>query len=178
MTFIEVVNKVKKEFGDADVSNYQDTLALQINITGDGSGAFYTKIENGSLEIEGYDYVDNNAVLTASADDIVEIFSGKLDMQKAVEEGKLSIEGDYSKALSIQPQIDNNKKKPVKKTAAKKTEAKAETKTASKAATTKKATAKTTVKAEAKTAAKAVKETAKTAAAVKSTKATKTAKKG
>ena len=33
MTFQEIVDKVKKEFGSADVSNYEDHLAIQINIT-------------------------------------------------------------------------------------------------------------------------------------------------
>ena len=161
MTFNDVVNKVKKEFGSADVSNYEDNLAIQVNVTGDGEGAFYTKIENGNLEIEGYDYNDNNAVITGSADDIIKVFSGKLDISKAVEAGKLSIEGDYEKALSIQPQIDNNKKKPAKKTASKSTTAKAATK-------------KTTAKAESKETKAATKKSSTT----KTTKAKSTAKKG
>ena len=44
MTFQEIVDKVKKEFGSADVSNYEDHLAIQINITGEGEGAFYVDI--------------------------------------------------------------------------------------------------------------------------------------
>lgn len=39
MTYEEIVAKVKKEFGSADVSKYEGHLALQINITGEGSGA-------------------------------------------------------------------------------------------------------------------------------------------
>ena len=38
MTYEEIVAKVKKEFGSADVSKYEGHLALQINITGEGSG--------------------------------------------------------------------------------------------------------------------------------------------
>lgn len=179
MTYNEIVEKVKKEFGKADVSNYEDHLALQINITGEGEGTFYTEINQGSLSIEPYDYNDNNATLTASADDIISIFSGKLDMNAAAEAGKLEITGDYAKALSIQPVIENNKK-PAKKTAAKKTTtakktAEKETKTTKKAATK-----KTAEKAEAKTVTKAVKEAAKKTAAAKTTaaKSTRTAKKG
>lgn len=176
MTYKEIFEKVKKEFGNADVSNYKDHLALQINITGEGEGAFYTEINEGKLAIEPYDYTDNNAMLTASADDIISIFSGKLDMNAAAESGKLSIAGDYAKALSIQPVIESNKK-PEKKTAAKKATAKT---TVEEKPAAKKAAAKTTAKAEAKTVTKAVKETAaKTTAAKTATKkATKTAKKG
>ncbi len=175
MTYKEIVEKVKKDFGKADVSNYEDHLALQINITGEGEGSFYAEINEGKLSIEPYDYNDNNAVITASADDIIKIFGGKLDMNTAAESGKLSIVGDYAKALSIQPVIENNKK-PARKTAAKKTTAKSEEK-----ATAKKTTAKkTAAKSEAKTVAKTVKETAAKTTAAKTTakKATRTAKKG
>lgn len=181
MTYKEIVEKVKKEFGKADVSNYEDHLALQINITGEGEGSFYTEINEGKLIIEPYDYNDNNATLTASADDIIKIFGGKLDMNEAAESGKLEIVGDYAKALSIQPVIEGNKK-PARKTAAKKTTttkkaAEKETKTTAKKKT---ATKKTAEKAEAKTVTKAVKETAKktTAAKTTATKSTRTAKKG
>lgn len=33
MTYEEIVAKAKKEFGSADVSNYEGHLALQINVT-------------------------------------------------------------------------------------------------------------------------------------------------
>ena len=176
MTYKEIVEKVKKEFGNADVSNYEDHLAIQINITGEGEGIFYAEINDGKLAIEPYDYTDNNAMITASADDIIKIFSGKLDMSAAAEAGKLSIVGDYAKALSIQPVIENNKK-PAKKTAAKKTAAKKE---AEEKPAAKKTVAKTTAKAEAKATAKTVKETAAktTAAKTAAKKATRTAKKG
>jgi len=177
MTYKEIVEKVKKEFGNADVSNYEDHLALQINITGEGEGAFYAEINQGALSIEPFDYNDNNATLTASGDDIIKIFTGKLDMNKATEAGKLEITGDYAKALSIQPVIDGNKK-PAKKTAAKKTTT--TKKTAEKTTKTTKTTKASAEKAEAKTTTKAVKETAKktTAAKTAATKTKRTAKKG
>ncbi|MGN0613358.1 MAG: SCP2 sterol-binding domain-containing protein [Porcipelethomonas sp.] len=183
MTYKEIVDKVKEEFGTADVSNYEDHLALQINITGEGGGAFYAEINNGQLAIEPYDYSDNNASITGSADDIISVFTGKLSISEAADAGKLEITGDYAKALSIQPVIENNSK-PAKKTAAKKTTAKKtaakEEKTAVKTAEKKTAakTTKTEAKAESKAVAKAVKETAAKTTAAKAAKSTKTAKKG
>jgi len=177
MTYKEIVEKVKKNFGTADVSNYEDHLALQINITGEGEGSFYAEINDGKLSIEPYDYNDNNAMITASADDIIKIFSGKLDINKAAEAGKVEIAGDYAKALSIQPAIENNKK-PAKKTTAKKTTAAKKT---TKTTAAKKTTAKKTAeKAEAKSVAKTVKETAAKTTAAKTTaaKSSRTAKKG
>lgn len=177
MTYEEIVAKVKKEFGSADVSKYDGHLALQINITGEGSGAFYTEINNGQLFIEPFDYKDNDAMLTASGEDIVNILSGKLGAMEAFEAGKITVEGDISKALSIQPIIEENMKPKAtaKKKAASKT-VKEEPVKASAAKTTKAAakTTKAAVKADSKTASKAVKASSKTA---KST-AKSTAKKG
>lgn len=129
MTYEEIVAKAKETFGSADVSNYEGHLAIQVNIIGEGEGAFYAEINEGKLYIEPYDYKENDAVLTAEGEDIIKIFNGTLDPVKAFESGKLSVTGDISKALSIQPVIENNKKsakKPAastKKTAAKKTAA-------------------------------------------------------
>lgn len=165
LKFEDIFEKVKKEFGTADVSNYEDFLALQINVTGEGEGAFYAKIENGTLDIQPYDYKDNNVSITASGNDLIDIFAGKLDIAKAYENGKLTVEGDMAKALSIVPVIENNKKPASKKAAA----------------PAKKAAPAASKKAAAKTDAKAVKETAKkttTKAAPAAKKAATTKKKG
>ena len=98
MTYEEIVAKVKKEFGSADVSKYEGHLALQINITGEGSGAFYAEINDGQLFIEPFDYKDNDAILTASGEDIVNILSGNLGAVEAFEAGKITVDGDISKS--------------------------------------------------------------------------------
>lgn len=141
MTFEEIFEKAKEAFGSADVSSYEGHLALQINITGEGEGAFYAEIKDGALNIEPYTYNDNHAVLTANADDVVSIFSGTLNTAEAYENGRLFVDGDLAKAFSIQPMIDINKK-PAKKST-KKTTAKS---TASKTTKTTKTTAKKSTK--------------------------------
>ena len=148
LKFEDIFAKVKKEFGDADVSNYEDHLAFQVNITGEGEGAFYVEIKDHALDIQPYDYNDRDFSITASGTDLESLFAGKLDIPKALEEQKLQVEGNFEKALSIVPVIENNKKAAKKAPAAKKTT------TASK---------KTTAKAEA-TAAKKVAKTATTTA--------------
>lgn len=149
MTFEEIVAKTKEEIGAADVSNYEGHLALQINVTGEGEGAFYAEINDGKLYIEPFDYKDNDAVLTAQAEDIISIFNGTLSAMEAVQNGKLFVDGNWDKAFSIIPVIEEHKKaskKTVRKTAAKtasKTTAKAASKTTK---TTAKSASKTTAK--------------------------------
>lgn len=173
MTYEEIVDKVKKEFGSADVSKYDGHLAIQINITGEGSGAFYAEINDGKLFIEPFDYKDNDAVLTASGEDIVSILSGKLGAIEAFEAGKITVDGDISKALSIQPIIEENKKtktvtkrKSTSKSALKEESVKSSAAKTSK--TTKTKTTKSAVKADSKTATKAVKASSKTTKTTKS----------
>ena len=166
LKFEDIFDKVKKEFGGADVSNYEDHLAFQVNITGEGEGAFYAEIKDHALDIQPYDYNDRDFSITAAGTDLVDIFAGKLDIQKALEEGKLQVEGNFDKAFSIVPVIENNKNAAKKTSAAKKTTAAASKKTAAKAASKE---VKDTAKKATKTAA------AKTTAAKK---ASGTAKKG
>ncbi|MGN0621467.1 MAG: SCP2 sterol-binding domain-containing protein [Porcipelethomonas sp.] len=175
MTYEEIVKKVEKEFGSADVSNYEDHLALQINATGEGAGIFYIEINEGKLYVAPFDYKNNNAVLTADGNDIVDIFSGKLTEADALESGKLVVEGDLAKALSIQPYIKVKTAK--RKTVSKKAEpaaVKAEpevklseavkktvkSKTVDSPVKETKTSAKTAAKTASKTASKAVKDTA------------------
>ncbi len=181
MTFEEIFEKAKEAFGSADVSSYEGHLAIQINITGEGEGAFYTEIKDGKLDIQPYTYNDKDAAITANADDVVSIFNGTLSTVDAYENGKLSVDGDLAKAFSIQPMIDINKKpaKRTRKTTTKTTATKT-TKT-----TTKKSTKKAADSEEApsiiglaepkKTAAKTT--TKKTTAKKESTKPAKTAAK-
>ena len=84
------------------------------------------EINDGQLFIEPFDYKDNDAILTASGEDIVNILSGNLGAVEAFEAGKITVDGDISKALSIQAVIEENKKP---KAAAKKRTTKAAAKT-------------------------------------------------
>ncbi len=117
MTYEELIKKVKKEFESADVSNYEDHLALQFNATGEGAGIFYIEINDGKLYIAPFDYKDNNAVITADSKTVAGVFAGDFAMSEALESGKLVVEGDLAKAVSIQPYIKlkASKKKAVSK---------------------------------------------------------------
>ena len=101
LKFEDIFAKVKKEFGGADVSNYEDHLAFQVNITGEGEGAFYVEIKDHALDIQPYDYNDRDFSITASGADLIDLFKGKLDLGKALSEGKLKVDGDIGKALEF-----------------------------------------------------------------------------
>lgn len=101
MTYEEVFNKFKDMFKDTDVSNVNEHLAYQFNITGEGAGAFYAEVKDGKLSIEPYEYHDRDACFICSADNLFKIISGDLDPVKAFTFGKLKVEGNIDKALKI-----------------------------------------------------------------------------
>lgn len=102
MTFEEIFAKVKNKFMSADVSDYKGHLALQVNLTGEGSGIFYAELNDGTLSVEPYDYKDRDVMFIINSNDFLKLINGKLDPIFAFTVGKLKIEGDISKALEIQ----------------------------------------------------------------------------
>lgn len=121
MTYEKIVSTVKKSLAKADASKVKTTVAVQVDIVGEGEGAFYVKVDDGTLAIEPYEYYDHDAKLIVSAKDCVDLFGGKLDVVKAYEEGKIKAEGDVEKLLSLKEMLPAAKKAaPAKKPAAKK----------------------------------------------------------
>lgn len=176
MTYEQIVAFAKKKVTSAKVKKFNDFVAAQVNITGEGEGAFYIKADNGTVEIEPYTYDDKNILYVASADVFTAVLDGKKDAVAAVEAGELKIEYDYERGLAFLGLFKAAAKKaPAKKaTTAKKAPA-AKKETVKKAPAKKATTAK---KAEAKPAAKAVaKKTVSAPSAEAKTKAVATAKK-
>lgn len=171
MTYEQIVKSVKKALAKADVSK-ADNVAIQVDIVGEGEGAFYVEVNDGTLAIEPYEYYDHDAKLIVSGKDCIDIFNGKLDAAKAYESGKITVVGNVDSVLKLKdliPAKADAKKATAKKSTAKKTAAKKTT--AKKTATAKTAAPKADVKAAEKPAAKktAAKPAAKKAVAAKTT---------
>ena len=49
MTYEEIVEKVRERLKDADTSKVDGFLAIQVNITEEGAGAFYVEVKDGKL---------------------------------------------------------------------------------------------------------------------------------
>ncbi len=101
MNYEQVVDAFRERFKDTDVSSVPGTLAFQINMTGNPHGIFYIEIKNGEVHIEPYEYYDRNAILTASASNLLKLINGKLDPVAAFTLGKLKVDGDIGAALEL-----------------------------------------------------------------------------
>ena len=74
----------------------------QFNITGDGGGEWYVKLSDGQPEVKPGQAETPNITLTATAENWLDIGSGKLSGQTAFLTGKLKIQGDMSLAMKLQ----------------------------------------------------------------------------
>ena len=101
MTYEEVVAKLKDAYGKYDASKVKEHLAIQFNVRGEADGALYLEVLNGKIYVEPYEYYDRDILVTISAQNLIAIAEGKLDIVDAYNENKLSAEGDLGKALLL-----------------------------------------------------------------------------
>lgn len=106
MTFEEMFAKAKKLIMKNDVSAISGHLAVQINITGEGEGAFYIELLEGKLYVEPYEYYDRDCIFIISAKNFFKIADGSLNPVAAFTLGKLKVEGSIEKALEFQKIVD------------------------------------------------------------------------
>ncbi len=110
MTYQEIVSKVKDLCKDADLGDYKNHLAVEVEIKGEGEGVFYIEAKDGKINVEPYNYNDRDVRLIATADNFIAIAGGKLDPVKAFLSGKLKIDGSMEKASEFQKVIEKVKK--------------------------------------------------------------------
>lgn len=75
---------------------------FQFNITGDSGGEWNAKIADGACVVSEGTAENANITITASAEDWMNIVSGKLNGQTAFLTGKLKIQGDMTLAMKLQ----------------------------------------------------------------------------
>ena len=95
MTFQEMFDRAKAALTKASAANSAVFVAAQVNVTGEGSGIFYVKAADGVLEVEPYDYMDHNVLLTADSAELL----AALEAAKAAE---LAMEGDAESVAAFQ----------------------------------------------------------------------------
>lgn len=101
MTYEKIFSKSKELILASDASDIGEHLAVEIDIVGEGAGAFYIELKDGKLFVEPYEYYDRDCKLIVSGDDFIKICDGSLDAVKAFTNGSLKIEGDIDKALKL-----------------------------------------------------------------------------
>ncbi len=101
MTYAEMFSELKGMLMGEDVSDIQEHLAFQFNITGESEGIFYIEVKDGILSVEPYEYFDRDAMFTCTADTLFKLARGKADPVMAFTMGKLKVDGNLDKALKL-----------------------------------------------------------------------------
>lgn len=117
MTYEEIFSKSKDLILANDASSIGEHLAVEVDIVGEGAGAFYIELKDGNLFSEPYEYYDRDCKLIVSGEDFIKICGGSLDAVKAFTNGSLKIEGDIDKALKISEIFNAVKEKKSEKSA-------------------------------------------------------------
>ena len=118
MTFIEAYEKIKATMEKSNPAEVNGHLAIQVNLNDeDAQGIMYIEVKDGVLYVEPYDYVDHDAILTASYKDVVRVMGGRLGYDKAVAGGVFAIEGNTEKAEELKKLVVKMTRKPCAKKA-------------------------------------------------------------
>lgn len=97
MTYEEIVEKVRECFENADAREIFEHIAIQVNIVGEGSGAFYIEIAQRYASVEPYDYYDRDVLVTTDGETLFALLEQRLSIGEAMEAGRLSIQGNQEK---------------------------------------------------------------------------------
>ena len=118
MTFIEAYEKIKSAMEKSNPAEIEGHLAIQVNLNDeDAQGIMYIEVKEGQLYVEPYDYVDHDAILTASYKDVVRVMAGRLGYEKAIENGVFAVEGDAERAAELKKLVVKATRKPCAKKA-------------------------------------------------------------
>ena len=109
MTYAEFFSEIKGKFMEADISDITEHLAYQFNIVGEASGIFYVEAKDGKVHVEPYEYFDRDAMFTCTAETLMKLATGELDLILAVTLQKLKVEGNIDKALKLKDIIESRK---------------------------------------------------------------------
>jgi putative sterol carrier protein len=80
----------------------------QFDLSGEGGGKWQVLINNDKCEVKEGEHPSPNITISMSAQDYLDMVSGKLNPQMAFMTGKLRIAGDMGLALRLQGLFDNN----------------------------------------------------------------------
>lgn len=107
MTYQEIFKKVKTSLAKADANSVSGKLAIEFDIIGEGEGKFYVEVNEGKVNVEPYDYIDNDAKLIADADTLIALAKGTIKPETAYADGRLAIDGNVGRALEFKALVES-----------------------------------------------------------------------
>ena len=111
MTYEKIVEKVKKALAKADVSEVKEHLAVQVDVYGEGEGAFYIEAKDGKVNVQPYEYFDHDLRIRCTGDEIVALAEGKKKIIDEVNAGNIEALRNVSRLWDLDTVLSANKAK-------------------------------------------------------------------
>ena len=105
ITYEQIVKKVRKTFENADAREVFEHVAIEVDIVGEGAGAFYFEIAQRALTVEPYNYYNNDGRIIATADVILKLAARKLHLRDAWKSGQIKFEGNEVKFQLVMDKV-------------------------------------------------------------------------
>ena len=126
MTYEKIVELVSKKVSNTAMKEIKEPIAVEVNIYGEGEGAFYIEAKNGKISVEPYEYYDHNVKVTIEAEELIKLANGEKTLEESIKDNNATVIGAEDIALKL---MKFKKKPSTKKT---KTTGKTEAKSAAK----------------------------------------------
>ncbi len=97
ITYEQIVKKVRKTFENADAREVFEHVAIEVDIVGEGAGAFYFEVAQRACTVEPYNYYNHDGRIIATADVILKLAAKKMKMRDAWQNGLITYEGNEVK---------------------------------------------------------------------------------
>lgn len=94
LTYEDIVDRVRQTYENADARAIWNHVAVQVNVTGEGAGAFYIEVADRFVSVEPYDYYDRDGLITASGPTIMAIANGDTTYEEELKKGTLRLDGN------------------------------------------------------------------------------------
>ncbi len=121
MTFETAFKRIKTKFENVDTTLLED-MAIQFTISDeDCGGTFYAEVKSNALNVEPYDYKDNDIIIDIARKTLSDILDSKTSFDKAIEKGEATVAGNLEKFEQFKGSIKKSvvKEKPAKDVAKK-----------------------------------------------------------
>ena len=124
MKYEEIIEFVQKNLKTTDAKKIEKHIAVEFDIYGEGEGAFYVEVKDGTITVEPYEYYDRDAKVYITADELAKLVNGEKTPEESFAEGILMLEGDIDAAHELIKLVKAPAKKSASKPATKKAPAK------------------------------------------------------
>ena len=96
-TYEQIVKKVRKTFENADAREVFEHVAIEVDIVGEGAGAFYFEVAERACTIEPYNYYNHDGRIIATADVVMKLATQRMGVREAWHKGEIKYEGNEVK---------------------------------------------------------------------------------